>query len=547
MRKKALGLTIALLLILCWGAPALADGPTIDALDRDDPLRIEGSLTGGAASFSGSVQLTVNGGDATELRLLASDLTHDENPEYDIPRSSISIQAGLSFTDGQPRDVLVTVSNVTRPGFYTATLLFYLPQHQSPQDDGTEVELELQINAVPNVEPVDASRSIQLVRCYTVVDCLLARLLLPASVTDEEWGISLDNKTVQPVEVDSFTVLMRGENTHRTLRPTEVRAEMPVILPASDAEEIVVLIDRSALPSDRYQGTLRFGLEGADDPVVVSLDLSVRDGPIWPLLVVLLGIFGGRQWRKLDKPEVQARNKLLERFGPVDKKVAKVKDPEIRQSLQSQLDDLVQRLRNKEDPQVVGAELDKLELQIDTVLGLDELEAQVVALGLRARQEEIEPILEQARTEVLAGRIDKANELRDQAKAKLQSVLSDPSMGRATEVLSSVLGRLGESLDRLGNRIAAEERGERREVSWLVRLIGWLGGARSLSAEAEWVVWQLLSIVFLFVLVLAGLNSLYIKTGATFGAAGLYDYLGLLLWGFSSDVATKTLQNLTIE
>ena len=43
-------------------------------------------------------------------------------------------------------------------------------------------------------------------------------------------------------------------------------------------------------------------------------------------------------------------------------------------------------------------------------------------------------------------------------------------------------------------------------------------------------------------LALLGLKALYIDAGTTFGSEGLYDYLGLFLWGISADGVQRTLQ-----
>jgi hypothetical protein len=45
---------------------------------------------------------------------------------------------------------------------------------------------------------------------------------------------------------------------------------------------------------------------------------------------------------------------------------------------------------------------------------------------------------------------------------------------------------------------------------------------------------------------MVGLKTLYVDNGASFGAEGLYDYLGLFMWGLSAEVAQSTLQNLRL-
>jgi hypothetical protein len=53
-----------------------------------------------------------------------------------------------------------------------------------------------------------------------------------------------------------------------------------------------------------------------------------------------------------------------------------------------------------------------------------------------------------------------------------------------------------------------------------------------------------LYLLLLLLLALVGMKTLYVDAGTTFGSAGLYDYLGLLLWGLSADVAQRSLQQL---
>ncbi len=64
--------------------------------------------------------------------------------------------------------------------------------------------------------------------------------------------------------------------------------------------------------------------------------------------------------------------------------------------------------------------------------------------------------------------------------------------------------------------------------------------------EAElryWLIRPVLAIILWILLGLLGLEILYVNGGATFGVASLYDYLGLFLWGISSDVSMRVLTN----
>jgi hypothetical protein len=72
------------------------------------------------------------------------------------------------------------------------------------------------------------------------------------------------------------------------------------------------------------------------------------------------------------------------------------------------------------------------------------------------------------------------------------------------------------------------------------------GSSQTVIQQGRWV--QAASFALLLgLLVLWGFQSLYLSNGTTFGAGGLYDYLGLFLWGLSADVAQRTLQNLPLH
>jgi hypothetical protein len=83
-----------------------------------------------------------------------------------------------------------------------------------------------------------------------------------------------------------------------------------------------------------------------------------------------------------------------------------------------------------------------------------------------------------------------------------------------------------------------------RKPRWHARALAWLSGI-NLNAEVRyWLFRPLLFLVLLLLLVLAGLKALYIDGSASFGSGGLYDYLGLFMWGLSAQIVQSTLQNL---
>ena len=66
-----------------------------------------------------------------------------------------------------------------------------------------------------------------------------------------------------------------------------------------------------------------------------------------------------------------------------------------------------------------------------------------------------------------------------------------------------------------------------------------------MNAEVRyWIVQPFLWLILLIVLLLLGLQTLYVNAGTTFGVAGVYDYLALFVWGLTADVASTSLINL---
>ena len=145
MKARTALLLISLMCVLATAmSPAAADPITLTVTPADSPLVIAGTFEGQPTTLSGKIRLTVHGGDVSEIQLLASDLENTKDPNIIIDRSKVSIPAGTALTDKVPRDVTLTVNDISHPGIYTGTLRFLLTG-QSEQD-ALQVELRLNVN-----------------------------------------------------------------------------------------------------------------------------------------------------------------------------------------------------------------------------------------------------------------------------------------------------------------------------------------------------------------------------------------------------------------
>jgi hypothetical protein len=283
--------------------PADGKAPQLSVDLADCPLVINDTLREGISSFTRNVRLTATGGDDQELRLLAPDLQAGSNADKRIDRSNITIPAGTELDENQPRDVPITVSNVTRPGDYTGynggELRFLLPGQA--EADALRIPIRMSISPEPDVVPLNQDSSFQLARSGNV-GSLLERILLPRGMDKETLIVQFDNRTPAEVPVTSAQLVLQGERTGFVLGTNEYDLQYPNSFPADEVSQVRVEVNRSALLPDRYRGALRLRLEDLDDPVSANLAVDVRDPPLWPLIVVLLGIVVGRSAVKFAPP-----------------------------------------------------------------------------------------------------------------------------------------------------------------------------------------------------------------------------------------------------
>ena len=534
-----------LLMMLLWmGGAAGAAEPVLTVDPGDSPLVIYGKLDGQTTAFGGDVRLTATGDDVKELLMLPSGMKGVGDDNVIIDRSNVTVPSGISLNKGQPRDIRVTVNNVTRPGEYAGSLKFLLPGQS--EDKALKIGLTLRIDSKPKVQPVFPNMTFQLVRCQNPIACAVSTWLLPASAIREDWAVYLDNQTLAPIEMTDATVVMRGEKTGHAINPDVISLTLSHPLPLGKVEPIMMTIHRNRLLPDRYQGTLRFKVKGSDDPVIINIDLNLRDSPIWAVLIILAGIIVGRLARGMSTPEAQKQIKFLPRLYQLRDSADRLENAEARTYLAGQIQDASEQIAlAKETEEVLSQVLDKLKGRIDFLGTLEGLEHQLTKFD--ALIEELKPTIQAARQELIYNRVEEAERLRKKVEARLQEVQQDKTMGVASDLFDTFFKSFRASTARWSEaeKAKAPTRPGGMRWGWLAKVMTTLSGTEVMSAELRyWFVRPLLFLILLAVLALLGLQTLYVSAGSAFGAAGLYDYLGLFLWGLSADIAQRTLQNL---
>jgi hypothetical protein len=536
--------TLIILLLLVTTFPARAQSPTptrtLTVAGEDNPLIIHGRLDGQTSSFSGNVRLTLAGGDTEELLLLSSALKHNGRSDWDIDRSNITIPPGVSLRDGQPTDVRITVSNALHPGTYTGDLQFFLPGQA--ETEALVIQLELHLDAVPQVVSIAPSLSWQVVRCDSWLDCRLAMWFLPASAVQDNWQVWLDNQTAQAVEVLDGIAILPGATSGIAPMPDQVTPQTPVTLPANQPIPITVTVQRQQLAPDSYQGTLRFTLTGTDETIRIPTTLSVRRGPLWALVVVLMGILLGRLIRNMETDTAQIQIKLMPEYYRLRASANDLKEAEDRADALDQLEAFKRRLdKGNETQEVLLFVLAEIEARIAFYASLEALFDSLNSLSYTLK-DELADKFTAARKAVRDGRQSDAEKYYTEIKQEIEKVAEDSLLrgdGQSVrEAITKELTALQENIERLATPVIT------RTKSRGIRFLAWLSGIHLNADMRFWIIRPILSLTLLILLVLWGMQELYVAAGATFGVAGIYDYTALLLWGLTADVVSRSLSNL---
>jgi len=516
------------------------EGTVLRIEASDSPLVIKGTVDKNTSTFNGYVRVTASGGDVGDLQMQSSDLQHKSAASVVIERSNVTIAPGTRLARGVQREVRVIVANVKRPGQYTGQVQFLLPGE--PLDQKYIVPLQLNIDAEPDVIPMNENLAIQLVRTglWNRCESFLARRLLGESVVRDALDVQLNNQTLLPVQMLDGTVVARGEKSGHVVGG-ELTLNAKKVLPENQIISVPLMIHRNELPADRYTGTLRFKVKDSVKPVTVNLDLSVREGPLLPLLVVVFGIIFGRLARSMETPTAKMQVTLLPRFYNLQDKASVVSDATSAEYLAGRLRNIRKEIEAATlTEQNITSDLDKLEIEIEKLASLQALTTALQKFA--ALRAELGPTITQARTALINGQVDQFDLLLNQIQNRVQQAQQDGAMGGEGDAAIQALSLVGPTLAHVQQRVTAAQP-PTGFPAILANFLAVVSGTRMVGAGMRyWLFRPLLYLTLLLLLALLGLQTLYVNAGATFGASGVYDYLGLFLWGISADVAQRIMQ-----
>lgn len=390
--------------------------------------------------------------------------------------------------------------------------------------------------------------TLALVRCNWLT-CPFAEWVVPGG-SGRALRIRIDNQSPGDIEVTAKAWLQRTPGENYKELSTRSRTEIDDSEPKWGTLEIPI----GDLPSPgTYEGSLVFAAEQVrawyqrtSPPKRLSeerkLTINVRAGPVVPLLAILLGVVLGRAALYLARPESRLKIALFPRLVGLENAAVLLRDPAARVGMERKLGELRREIaRAKKTQDVLESELDTLGRQVDLLQEADGLEAEIQASALpNAEQKTLAGKLATARRAILDGRPGDAAQELDAVEVALQTGRM-PALEVRVAMMKNVLAKQAVA--------APAPPSPSRAKRWLSRSLGVVTGTGE-AASLEELYWFWRPVAF-FVLLAAltaqGFLLLYAgEAHQTFGSQGPADYVPLLLWGLGTDVANRTLQEISL-
>ncbi|MCW5850319.1 MAG: hypothetical protein KIT87_09585 [Anaerolineae bacterium] len=562
MRRWLFVSSLALLMVVLVGVglvEAQSGGPAqiqVDPMDTD--LVITGWL-GEDNSFIGNMRLTALGGKIDRFTFLSSDLKQKDGQEK-LGRQNVSLVGDPTLDVGIPKDFQVKVIGLRLPGTYTGTLTLIVP---GPTPQLTSVHLTVNAKARPAMTALAGTDRVQLrlVNCRRTLlsitwsvplvnwpqqtdipdlNCWLARVLLSDSALLDSLPLNFDNTTLDKVKLLSANAVVLDDRTRAPL--SDQALKLPTPQQEYGIASIVstpLSIQREAIPPGHYTGSVYLTVADRPERIAVPVDLSVRSGPLWPLLALLVGIILGRLFRYM-QTKGAAQADALAALYRIEARLDDA-EPADRRFLADQAAD-VRRLIDEGNLDAAAAERQTLEKRVEVLHTLSQIQEEPIA-----QAESTLSVIEEVRLLIRLGQDEQAqkkmadltaalvNPPRDQLPEGLRDFIPPQAADRAKRLADTA----AETLARPTLRVGAPP------VSAGQRLARAFSSLESFRTDLLlWVGRPLLYLTLLLGLLAVGLSSLYIDKGATFGANPLADYTTLLIWGLSADVASRTLSTL---
>lgn len=564
-------LRLGLLFLMLLPLTAEAQNMVIEVDVGDNPLIIRGWV-GEENSFIGNIGLTLQGaaqGSApVKLNFYRSDLQQVGGAER-ILRQHVVIPGGQTLAPGAPTIFQVQVTGVKVPGRYEGRIELLLPDQ--PRGAAAPIQVVVEAGVRPSLALLTEADRIQanLVNCAG--DCRLARLLLPTASFKNELELRFEKPLAAPLSIKDITYTVRGDQTRYSLMDEQLKVSLgdPAELQPDQAKEqctpttqpqpaasglaaatdqttltdkkylrLPVTICAAGIPADHYSGNIYLTVDGQSNALKVPVDFNVRSGPLWPLLILLGSVLLGRLFKYM-QDKGGAKADALQAIYRLDFRVreAHQHDAEIISQMLREARDLVYQDRTAE----AAAAIAPIPARLATLNELRQIEARLAGKEKDDAVEKILSDIKQAREHIRAKSDEQVKTLVGKIKEALVALAATSFTDSDNSDVEDAVARANVAAAAVADTGAGDQTRGARVRSWLASLSGVSGPFR--SEATLWLARPLLWLVLLLGLVTIGIKTHYIDN-PIFGANPFTDFFGLMFWGLSADVASRTLSNL---
>jgi F0F1-type ATP synthase membrane subunit b/b' len=537
----------------------------------DNPLVIKGWV-GDENSFIGNIGVTLQGAaqdsNPVKLNVYRSDLKMAGGTEM-IGRQSVAVTGDQTLAPDATSTYQVKVTGVKEPGEYRGRIDLLLAGQR--RDAAVSVEVVVVASVRPALSLLTENDRLQanLVNCD--YDCKLAHFLLPASAFQCKIDLGFEKPLAAPLVISDITIAVKGDHTKFKLTAEQLKVSLdqltqspqpggsnekgvqPSPSPQGEGAEgdrpmtvkkyltLPVAIASHDIPADHYNGSIYLTVAGQSNSLKVPVDFNVRSGPLWPLLILLASILLGRLFKFMqDKGNAIAN--ALESINRLEFRLrdAHTEDSEIITPMLRAARDLVHQDKAAEAAAAVNA----ISARLSTLGELGQINARLTGKESNPAVASILSDIRQAREHIRLQQDDKAKALVSKIKDALVALTATPATTDSdTSDLADAVTRADAASAAAAVLGTVRKTARHRLRNWLTLLSGLSDEFR---AEATlFLARPILWLALLLGLLALGLKTIYVDN-PIFGANPFTDFLGLMFWGLSADMASRTLSGLRI-
>src|SRR5215213_1526074 len=549
--------------------PLTTQGQTIVIDPGDDPLVIKGWI-GDDNSFIGNLGVTLEGAqqgsNSIKLNIYRSDLKMVGGSEM-IGRQSVVVTGDANLLPNATVTYQVKINGVREAGEYSGKIDLVLGEQARSTAKSVTVTVIASVRPSLTLMAENDRLRANLVDCE--YDCWLAKILLPASAFQEKLDLTFEKPLAAPVAISDIAILVKGDQTGFKLdadklkiSPNELRESQPPAaknqpspqsagtpapsgspsLTSKKYYTLPITILRTEVAADHYTGSVYLTVAGQSNALKVPVDFNVRSGPFWPLVMLLVSILLGRLFKFMQ----DKGNAIADALQLINRLEFRLRDA------------------NPDDAAIIkpmlGAARDLLhqEKAAEAVTAANAISARLSALGelrqIQARLEGMQPTepvtailtdINQARETIRLQQDEKTKTLITKIKDALEALAKIPGVVDTDDTdLKDAIKKADSASASMAVLGAGRKQVRHRLRDALVVLSG-------LSDEFRTEATLFLARPILWFALLIGLLALGLKTvyvdNPVFGANPFTDFLGLMFWGLSSDVASRTLSGLRLN